>query len=141
MTKELTMLSIKTLNKNNDTNIKYIDINNGKKLNNLDYNEAIKFVFDLVLQLEKLLKKGYTLKTNKLDKSDIVNINNNYLLIKYNNFTKSKNKEEISIYKIIYDLCIDLMKLNNLEDIRPTKLYYMLRRMKEKNSNNEFFFI
>lgn len=141
MTKELTMLSIKTLNKNNDTNIKYIDINNGKKLNNLDYNEAIKFVFDLVLQLEKLLKKGYTLKTNKLDKSDIVNINNNYLLIKYNNFTKSKNKEGISIYKIIYDLCIDLMKLNNLEDIRPTKLYYMLRRMKEKNSNNEFFFI
>ena len=139
MTKELTMLSIKTLNKNNDTNIKYIDINNGKKLNNLDYNEAIKFVFDLVLQLEKLLKKGYTLKTNKLDKSDIVNINNNYLLIKYNNFTKSKNKEEISIYKIIYDLCIDLMKLNNLEDIRPTKLYYMLRRMKE--TNNEFFFI
>ena len=141
MTKELTMLSIKTLNKNNDTNIKYIDINNGKKLNNLDYNEAIKFVFDLVLQIEKLLKKGYTLKTNKLDKSDIVNINNNYLLIKYNNFTKSKNKEGISIYKIIYDLCIDLMKLNNLEDIRPTKLYYMLRRMKEKNSNNEFFFI
>ena len=141
MTKELTMLSIKTLNKNNDTNIKYIDINNGKKLNNLDYNEAIKFVFDLVLQLEKLLKKGYTLKTNKLDKSDIVNINNNYLLIKYNNFTKSKNKEEISIYKIIYDLCIDLMKLNNLEYIRTTKLYYMLRRMKEKNSNNEFFFI
>lgn len=139
MTKELTMLSIKTLNKNNDTNIKYIDINNGKKLNNLDYNEAIKFVFDLVLQLEKLLKKGYTLKTNKLDKSDIVNINNNYLLIKYNNFTKSKNKEGISIYKIIYDLCIDLMKLNNLEDIRPTKLYYMLRRMKE--TNNEFFFI
>jgi hypothetical protein len=139
MTKELTMLSIKTLNKNNDTNIKYIDINNGKKLNNLDYNEAIKFVFDLVLQLEKLLKKGYTLKTNKLDKSDIVNINNNYLLIKYNNFTKSKNKEGISIYKIIYDLCIDLMKLNNLEDIRPTKLYYMLRRMKEPN--NDFFFI
>ena len=42
------------------------------------------------------------------------------------------------MYVIISDLCIKTMKLNNLEDIKTTKLYYMLKRMIE---DNVFFFV
>ena len=92
MNKELINISIKILNKNNKDNIEieHTDVKNGEKIDKLDYNEGIKFVFDLVLQLEKLFDKGYVLKKNKLDKKDIVKIKKNYLLVNYDNFTKKK---------------------------------------------------
>jgi len=139
--KELINISIKTLNKNNKCNIEHTDVKNGVKIYKLDYNEGIKFVFDLVLQLEKLFDKGYVLKNNKLDKKDIVKIKNNYLLVNYDNFTKKNNQSKKQIYYIVSEICIELMKLNSLDDIQSTKLYYMLKRMMILDNENEYFFV
>lgn len=143
MNKELINISIKILNKNNKDNIEieHTDVKNGEKIDKLDYNEGIKFVFDLVLQLEKLFDKGYVLKKNKLDKKDIVKIKNNYLLVNYDNFTKKNNKSKKQIYYIVSEICIELMKLNSLDDIQSTKLYYMLKRMMILDNENEYFFV
>jgi hypothetical protein len=139
--KELINISIKILNKNNKYNIEHTDVKNGVKIDKLDYNEGIKFVFDLVLQLEKLFDKGYVLKNNKLDKKDIVKIKNNYLLVNYDNFTKKNNQSKKQIYYIVSEICIELMKLNSLDDIQSTKLYYMLKRMMILDNENEYFFV
>ena len=88
--KELINISIKILNKTNNNNIEYNDLKNGERLNHLYYNEAIKFVFDLVLQTDKLHKKGYILDSDKLNKEDILKINKNYLITNYDNFVKNK---------------------------------------------------
>lgn len=143
MNKELINISIKILNKNNKDNIEIedTDVKNGEKIYKLDYNEGIKFVFDLVLQLEKLFDKGYVLKKNKLDKKDIVKIKNNYLLVNYDNFTKKNNQSKKQIYYIVSEICIELMKLNSLDDIQSTKLYYMLKRMMILDNENEYFFV
>ena len=143
MNKELINISIKILNKNNKDNIEieHTDVKNGEKIDKLDYNEGIKFVFDLVLQLEKLFDKGYVLKKNKLDKKDIVKIKKNYLLVNYDNFTKKKNQSKNHIYYIVSEICIELMKLNSLDDIQSTKLYYMLKRMMILDNENEYFFV
>lgn len=143
MNKELINISIKILNKNNKDNIEieHTDVKNGEKIDKLDYNEGIKFVFDLVLQLEKLFDKGYVLKKNKLDKKDIVKIKNNYLLVNYDNFTKKNNQSKKQIYYIVSEICIELMKLNSLDDIQSTKLYYMLKRMMILDNENEYFFV
>lgn len=138
--KELINISIKILNKSNINNIEQNDLKNGEKINKLNYIEGIKFVFDLILQLEKLFNKGYILKENNLDKNDIILINNNYLIINYENFIKTKVNEKLksNIYQTVSNLCIKLMQLKTLEDIQPTKLYYMLKRMKY---DNEYFFV
>ena len=141
--KELINISIKVLNNINKDNIeiKHTDIKNGENIDKLDYNEGIKFVFDLVLQLDKLFDKGYVLKNNKLDKKDIVKIKNSYLLVDYNNFTNKNNESRNQIYYIVSEMCIELMKLDSLDDIETTKLYYMLKRMMILDNENEFFFV
>ena len=142
--KELINISIKALNKNNEDKIEYEDLKKGEKFKNLNYNEGAKFIFDLIIQLKKLSKKKYILKT-KLEIKNIIKINNIFLIVNYENFIKKERNtiSEKNIYKIVSELCIKLMNLKQLEEIKPTKLYYMLKRMRELDNMNEnkYFYV
>ena len=54
---------------------------------------------------------------------------------------KKKNQSKNHIYYIVSEICIELMKLNSLDDIQSTKLYYMLKRMMILDNENEYFFV
>jgi hypothetical protein len=132
-----------------------LDIKNvdKEKIHKLDYNEGIQFVIQIVNQLQILIKKGYYV--SKLSKNDIEKVyisnsyeKNYYFIIKNFKFflpiKKSDDKELIikQMYYMLANLCLDLMSIKNIKELEPSKLYYMLKRMTEKDlEKREYIFI
>lgn len=143
------------------------DIRLGKPVSSyLIYEDCLKLIIDIGNQLEKLNKKSYGLLY--IQKSDILQYNNNYslkpnldyfttanneLLINRpfnNNNTMAPEVKNITEIPAIvsYNVCffnlkqvaMDIIGLEEFDQLNPTKLYFLLKRCSNKDSSQRVFF-